>query len=62
MTTKTILGPFEVDALRFVAKNQGWHTYSDDRLTLKVINRLDQLGLIQHDRDLRMFAGLNQPG
>jgi len=52
------LGPFELQALAFLSRHGGWHSYHADHITICTVRALDRAGLIQHDSDLSMFAAL----
>lgn len=49
------LGKNEKDALDFITRCAGWHTYGKERATKRVISSLERKGLIEVSRSTRQF-------
>lgn len=49
------LGPEQQKLLDFARKCVGWHTYSKDRNTRRVVRRMAELGYIEDDPKFCLF-------
>ncbi len=52
---RKVMGKHQLRLLRFVIDFPGWHSYSTDTNTMRALASLDQMGLIERERETRQF-------